>query len=111
MSEITTHTTVENYKGLLQQYCHTRHMGHPVYEVSQQGRPDDPSWIVTIKYGQSTYTTPEPIHGSKRLAEQTTANQVLEIIESRTSSLICGAFLGLSPRDLSRSNSRKTSRQ
>lgn len=89
MSEIITSTT-ENYKGLLQQYCQVRHLWNPSYETTQQGQPNEPSWTVTVKYGQSTYTTPEPIRGSKRFAEQIAAQQILETIESRQEAFLAG---------------------
>jgi hypothetical protein len=90
MSEITTQTTIENYKGILQQYCHARNLRDPGYEIIQQGRPDAPTWMVTVKYGQSTYTTPEPIQGSKKLAEQMAAKRILEAIESRQEAFLAG---------------------
>ncbi|MBI1923180.1 hypothetical protein HYR99_02905 [Candidatus Poribacteria bacterium] len=89
MSEIITSTT-ENYKSLLQQYCQVRHLSNPGYETTQHGPPNEPSWTVTVKYGQSTYTTPEPIRGSKKLAEQIAAQQILETIESRQEAFLAG---------------------
>ena len=83
MSDTTANTIVENYKGILQEYCHVRNLGDPLYEVTRYGSPNEPSWYVTIKYGQSSHTTSEPLPGSKRLAEQMAAKQVLEILESR----------------------------
>ena len=82
MSEAVSDTMVENYKGLLQQYCQKRALGDLIYETDQQGTSNDPSWMVTVKYGETTYTTPAPIRGSKRWAEQMAAKQVLEQIES-----------------------------
>ena len=90
MSEITVSTTIENYKGLLQQYCQARHLQSPVYETTQQGPPNEPSWVVAVKYGQSTYMTSEPIHGSKRFAEHIAAKQILETIESRQEAFLAG---------------------
>lgn len=90
MSEIITQNEIQNYKGILQQLCHTRNLGEPLYESIQQGKPDSPSWIVTVKYGQSNYITPAPIHGSKRLAEQAAAEQVIEAIESRQEAFLAG---------------------
>lgn len=90
MSDAPTETTIENYKGILQEYCHTRNLGNPIYESVQHGSPNEPSWNVTVKYGQSTYTTPEPIRGTKRLAEQITAKQILETIESRQEAFLAG---------------------
>ena len=82
MSESVSNTTVENYKGILQQYCQKRALGNLTYETNQQGTPNEPSWIVIVNYGETTYTTPAPIRGSKRWAEQAAAKQVLEQIES-----------------------------
>ena len=78
MSEAVSDTMVENYKGILQQYCQKRALGDLTYETDQQGTPNEPSWIVIVKYGETTYTTPAPIRGSKRWAEQMAAKQVLE---------------------------------
>lgn len=90
MSEEASDTTVENYKGMLQQYCQTRGLGDLVYKTDQQGTPNEPSWIVTVKYGETTYTTPAPIRGSKRLAEKMAAKQVLEQIESHQEAFLAG---------------------
>ena len=97
MSEITTQDAIQNYKGLLQQLCHARNLGEPVYESIQQGKSDSPSWVVTVKYGQSSYITRAPIHGSKRLAEQMAAEQVLETIESRQEAFLAGDALDGEP--------------
>lgn len=97
MSEINSQDTIQNFKGLLQQLCHTRNLGRPVYESIQQGKPDAPSWIVTVKYGQSSYITPAPIRGSKRFAEQMAAEKVLETIESRQDAFLAGNLLDGEP--------------
>ena len=90
MSEAISNTAVENYKGILQQYCQKRALGDLTYETNQQGTPNEPSWIVTVKYGETTYTTPAPIRGSKRWAEQMAAKQALEQIESRQEAFLAG---------------------
>ena len=90
MSESVSNTTVENYKGILQQYCQKRALGVLTYETDQQGTPNEPSWIVIVKYGETTYTTPAPIRGSKRWAEQMAAKQVLEQIESHQEAFLAG---------------------
>ena len=90
MSEAVSDTTVENYKGILQQYCQKRALGVLTYETDQQGTPNEPSWIVIVKYGETTYTTPAPIRGSKRWAEQMAAKQVLEQIESHQEAFLAG---------------------
>lgn len=90
MSEPVGNTTVENYKGILQQYCQKRALGNLTYETDQQGTPDEPSWVVTVKYGETSYTTPAPIRGSKRLAEKIAAKQILEQIESHQEAFLAG---------------------
>ena len=90
MSDTASNSFVENYKGLLQEYCHVRNLGDPSYEVTQFGSPNEPSWGVEVKYGGTRHTTPEPLRGSKRLAEQIAAKQVLEILESRQKAFLAG---------------------
>ena len=90
MSEAVSSTMVENYKGILQQYCQKRALGHLTYETDQQGTPNEPSWVVTVKYGETTYTTPIAIPGSKRWAEKMAAKQVLEQIESHQEAFLAG---------------------
>ena len=91
MSETVSDATIENYKGLLQQYCQKRGLGDLTYEADQQGTPNEPSWVVTVKYGETTYTTPSPIRGSKRWAEKVAAKQVLEQIESHQEAFLAGS--------------------
>ena len=90
MSEVVSNTAVENYKGILQQYCQKRVLGNLTYETDQQGTPNEPSWIVTVKYGETTYTTPALIRGSKRWAEKMAAKQILEQIESHQDAFLAG---------------------
>lgn len=90
MSEAVSDATIENYKGLLQQYCQKRGLGDLTYEVDQRGTSNEPSWVVTVKYGETTYTTPSPIRGSKRLAEKVASKQVLEQIESYQEAFLAG---------------------
>ena len=91
MSEAVSNTTVEDYKGLLQHYCQKRALGNLTYETDQQGPLNEPSWIVTVKYGETTYTTPAPIRGSKRMAEKMAAKQILERIESHQEAFLAGS--------------------
>ena len=91
MSKAVNDTTIENYKGILQQYCQKRALGNLTYETDQHGTANEPSWIVTVKYGASTYTTPTPIRGSKRSAEKIAAKQILEQIESHQEAFLIGA--------------------
>lgn len=90
MSEVVSSTMVEDYKGILQQYCQKRALGHLTYETDQQGTANEPSWIVTVKYGETTYTTPVAIPGSKRRAEKMAAKQVLDQIESHQEAFLAG---------------------
>ena len=90
MSEAVSDTTIENYKGLLQQYCQKRALGDLIYKTDQRGTPNEPSWIVAVKYGETAYTTPAPIRGSKRWAEQMAAKQVLEQIEFHQDTFLAG---------------------
>ena len=92
MSETISNSTIENYKGILQQYCQKRALGNLTYETDQRGTANEPSWIVTVKYGDTTYTTPTPIRGSKRGAEQFAAKQILEQIEGHQEAFIAGHF-------------------
>ena len=94
MSEAFSDTTVDNFKGILQQYCQQRALGNLIYETDQQGTPNEPSWIVTVKYGETAYTTPTPIRGSKRWAEKMAAKQVLEQIESHQEAFLAGNSIG-----------------
>lgn len=90
MSEAISDTMVEDYKGILQQYCQKRALGNLTYETDRQGTPNEPSWIVTVKYGETTYTTPAPIRGSKRTAEKIAAKQILELMESHQEAFLAG---------------------
>ena len=90
MSEAVSNTAVENYKGILQQYCQKRALGNLTYETDQQGTPNEPSWVVTVKYGETTHTTPAPIRGPKRWAEQMAAKQLLEWIEFHQEAFLAG---------------------
>ena len=71
-----------NYKGDLQHYCQKQDLMIPTYDAVQKGVPNAPTWIVTVKWGDSEYTTPEPIQDSKKFAEQIAAKQVLELLKA-----------------------------
>ena len=107
MSEAVSDTMVENYKGLLQQYCQKRALGNLIYETDQQGTPSEPSWIVTVRYGETTYTTPAPIRGSKRWAEKMAAKQVLEQMESHQEAFLAGCAESGSHREDSVETTRR----
>ena len=99
MSDNTPNSIVENYKGLLQEYCHERNLGDPSYEVTQFGSPNEPRWGVEVKYGEARHTTTEPLRGTKRFAEQVAAKQALDMIESRREAFLSGKSLENNPSD------------
>ena len=72
-----------NYKGQLQIACVQRGKSEPIYHTEQHGSPNDPSWTVTVKWNDQLYTTAEPIRGNKKHAEQMTAKQVLERLDTK----------------------------
>ncbi|MDE0298187.1 MAG: putative dsRNA-binding protein [Candidatus Poribacteria bacterium] len=100
MSDIKSDLIVENYKGLLQEYCHVRNLGDPSYEVTQFGSPNEPSWEVEVRYGGARHSTPEPLSGSKRFAEQMAAKQVLEILKSRQQAFLAGESVDMNTSNL-----------
>ena len=98
MSDNTTNSIVENYKGILQEYCQVRNLGDPSYEVTQFGSPNEPRWGVEVKYGQARHSTPEPLlRAPNGLAEQIAAKQVLEILELRQEAFLAGKPLENNP--------------
>ena len=105
MSDTNSNLIVENYKGLLQEYCHVRNLGDPSYEVTQFGSPNEPSWGVEVRYGRARHSTPEPLRGSKRLAEQIAAKQVLEILELRQEAFLTGKPMENNPSDVTETES------
>ncbi len=105
MSDTNSNLIVENYKGLLQEYCHVRNLGDPSYEVTQFGSPNDPSWGVEVRYGRARHSTPEPLRGSKRIAEQIAAKQVLDILELRQEAFLTGKSLEDNSPDTTESES------
>ncbi len=90
MADLATGEILENYKGLLIQYCQERGLSQPTYTETQHGPADAPSWQVTVTYGDRTYETPEPVPGSKRFAHQVAAQQTLADIDSRRESFLAG---------------------
>ena len=82
-----------------------RNLGDPSYEVTQFGSPNEPSWGVEVRYGRARHSTPEPLRGSKRLAEQIAAKQVLEILELRQEAFLTGKPLENSAPDTAESTS------
>ena len=81
----------ENYKGKLQQFCAVRGLTAPQYESQQQGNSHEPSWIATVRWGDSEYTSDEPIQGSKKHIEQMAAKQVLiSVDQARENFLAAG---------------------
>ena len=51
MADLATGEILENYKGLLIQYCQERGLSQPTYSETQHGPADAPSWQVTVAYG------------------------------------------------------------
>ena len=47
MADLATDTAVENYKGLLIQYCQERGLSQPIYTETQLGPADAPQWQVS----------------------------------------------------------------
>ena len=90
MADLATGETLENYKGLLIQYCQERGLQQPAYTETQHGPADAPRWQVTVSYGDWVHETPEPVPGSKKFAHQVAAQQVLAEINSRRESFLAG---------------------
>ena len=90
MADLVTGEILENYKGLLIQYCQERGLSQPTYTETQHGPADAPSWQVKVAYGDKIYETPEPVSGSKKFAHQVAAQQVLAEIDSRRESFLAG---------------------
>ena len=90
MADLATDAAVENYKGLLIQYCQERGLQQPTYTETQQGSADSPRWQVTVAYGDWVHETPEPVPGSKKFAHQVAAQQVLAEIDARRESFLAG---------------------
>ena len=90
MADLATGEILENYKGLLIQYCQERGLSQPTYTETQHGPADAPRWQVKVSYGDRVHETPEPIPGSKKFAHQVAAQQVLAEITSRRESFLAG---------------------
>ena len=90
MADLATDTAVENYKGLLIQYCQERGLSQPIYTETQLGPADAPQWQVIVSYGDQVHETPEPVSGSKKFAHQVASQQVLAEINSRRESFLAG---------------------
>ena len=97
MADLATGEALENYKGLLIQYCQERGLRQPTYAETQHGPADSPQWHVTVSYGNWVHETPEPIPGSKRFAHQVAAQQVLDEINSRRESFLAGDTVNATP--------------
>ena len=90
MADLATGEIVENYKGLLIQYCQERGLNQPSYTETQHGPADAPCWQVKVSYGDRVHETPEPVPGSKRFAHQVAAQQALADIDSRRENFLAG---------------------
>ena len=74
----------ENHKGDLQTYCQIRNLAPPDYQSNQVGPANDPSWLVTVRWGgNDEHTTPDPIAGPKKQAEQIASQQVLQLLQAK----------------------------
>ncbi|RKU19452.1 hypothetical protein C6500_10905 [Candidatus Poribacteria bacterium] len=101
MADLATGEALENYKGLLIQYCQERGLRQPTYAETQHGPADSPQWQVTVSYGDWVHETPEPISGSKKFAHQVAAQQVLGEINSRRESFLAGDTVNPAPAPIS----------
>ena len=90
MADLATGEIVENYKGLLIQYCQERGLTQPTFTETQHGPADAPCWQVKVSYGDRVHETPEPVPGSKRFAHQVAAQQALADIDSRRENFLAG---------------------
>lgn len=90
MADLATGEIVENYKGLLIQYCQERGLTQPTFTETQHGPAGAPCWQVKVSYGDRVYETPEPVPGSKKFAHQVAAQQALADIDSRRESFLAG---------------------
>lgn len=90
MADLASGEILENYKGLLIQYCQERGLSQPIYTETQLGPSDAPSWQVKVAYGDRVYETPEPIPGSKKFAHQVASQQALAEIDSRRENFLAG---------------------
>lgn len=90
MADLATGEILENYKGLLIQYCQERGLPQPTYTEIQSGPVDAPCWQVKVSYGDRVHETPEPIPGSKKFAHQVAAQQALADINLRRESFLAG---------------------
>ena len=97
MADLATGEALENYKGLLIQYCQERGLDQPTYTETQHGPADSPRWQVTVSYGDWVHETPEPVSGSKKFAHQVAAQQVLTEINSRRESFLAGDATDATP--------------
>ena len=101
MADLATGEALENYKGLLIQYCRERGLSQPTYTETQHGPADSPRWLVTVSYGDWVHETPEPVPGSKRFAHQVAAQQVLDEINSRRESFLAGDIVEVTAAPIS----------
>ena len=101
MADLATDEALENYKGLLIQYCQERGLQQPTYTETQHGPADSPEWQVTVSYGDWVHETPEPVTGSKKFAHQVAAQQVLAEIDSRREGFLAGDTVDTTPESVS----------
>ena len=101
MADLATGEALENYKGLLIQYCQERGLSQPTYTETQHGPADSPRWQVTVSYGDWVHETPEPVPGSKKFAHQVAAQQVLDEINLRRESFLAGDIVEVTAAPIS----------
>lgn len=99
MADLATGEILENYKGLLIQYCQERGLSQPTYTETQHGPADAPCWQVKVIYGDRVHETPEPVPGSKKFAHQVAAQQTLANISSRRENFLAGDITTLPVSD------------
>ena len=90
VAEQATVEVVENYKGILIQYCQKRGLPGPIYTETRSGELSKPSWKVTVRYGDWVYEMPEPVQGPKKLAHQIASKRALAEIDSRREKFLAG---------------------
>ena len=67
MADLATGEILENYKGLLIQYCQERGLPQPTYTETQHGPADAPCWQVKVSYGDGFMKHPNPFLARKSL--------------------------------------------
>ena len=66
----TDEKTTESPKYKLTQFCVDRGLNYPMYLTKLHGQQHDPSWVVTVNWGDESYTTPEPRRAQRQRPER-----------------------------------------